>query len=273
MKTRKRHPTTPPPRPRAGGGADDRERLLWGVHAVLAALANPRRACRRLWATREAEREHGPAIAEALAARAAAGAPAPERRIAERGEIDGLLPAGAVHQGLALEVEPLAPVDLAAALADGPADRRQLVVVLDQVADPHNVGAILRSAAAFGARAVVVTDRHAPPASGTLAKSASGALEVVPLVRVANLARALDELKQADFWCVALAGDGTASLAAAASFARIALILGGEGGGLRRLTRERADLLVRIPTRSPITALNVSTAAAIALYQLLGEAT
>ena len=188
--------------------------------------------------------------------------PVPE--IVDRAELDRLL-AGAVHQGWALLADPLAPPDLPAACATEPG-RRNLVVVLDQVTDPQNVGAVLRSAAAFGARAVVATDRHAPAATGALAKAASGALETVALVRVANLARALEQLADLDYWRIGLDPAAAPPIASAERYDNVALVLGAEGKGLRRLTARHCDLLVRIPMAADMASLNVAAAAAVALY-------
>lgn len=235
---------------------------LYGTHAVLAALANPERKCRRLLATPEAQRQHQAALA--------AGRRQPEA--ASREEIDAVLPPGAVHQGLALLAEPLPAPSLEDVMQAAEGRERAAVMILDQVTDPQNVGAVVRSAAAFGALAVIVPDRHAPEETGALAKAASGALERMPLVRVVNLARALDDLKEAGFWCAGLAADAPATLAAARLSGKIALVLGSEGEGLRRLTRERCDLLVRLPMTGAVESLNVSNAAAVALYELAREA-
>jgi 23S rRNA (guanosine2251-2'-O)-methyltransferase len=170
---------------------------------------------------------------------------------------------------MALAAEPLPAGDIDDLLDALPAGGApHVVVLLDQVTDPHNVGAVLRSAAAFAARGVVMPDHGAPPITGALAKAASGALEAVPLLRVTNLARTLDRLKEAGFWCIGLTESGDKALDEIDVGERIALVLGAEGSGLRRLTRERCDLLARLPTRGTPASLNVSNAAAIALYEL-----
>lgn len=238
--------------------------LVYGRHAVQAALANPRRQVVAI--------RHTPQAVDALSAiltalpdarRAALPAPQP----VERADLEAGLPADAVHQGLVLKAEPLPDAELADLITgwDGRSD--VLVVVLDQVTDPHNVGAVLRSAAAFGAAALVLQDRHGPPVTGALAKTASGALDVVPMVRVVNLARALRDLQAAGFWCTGLAEEGAVELSGVDLGGRCALVLGAEGAGLRRLTRETCDALARLPTCPPIGSLNVSAAAAVALYQ------
>jgi len=237
---------------------------LFGVHAVAAALRNPRRRPHRLLHTAEAAALH-PDVLQLARARPHG---ALRLEAVDREALARSLPAGAVHQGLALLAEPLAGVDIYE-VCDGIAEADQAaLLVLDQVTDPHNVGAILRSAAAFGAHAVICTERHAATQTGVLAKAASGALDLVPLVAVTNLARALDTIKEAGIWCVGLAADAEQTIAAAGLPAKTAIVLGAEGAGLRRLTRERCDMLVRLPTRGPIDQLNVSNAAAVALYEL-----
>jgi 23S rRNA (guanosine2251-2'-O)-methyltransferase len=236
---------------------------LYGRHAVAAALANPARRIRRLVATRELEADVAEMFAEARA-----DVPATTEFL-DRRALALLLPADAVHQGIAAAADPLPRReldDIVAALPPGAAPH--IVVVLDQVSDPHNVGAVLRSAAAFAALAVVVPEHGSPDVTGVLAKAASGALETVPLVRAGNLARALERLKQAGFWCIGLEAAAEQSLAALDLPERSALVLGAEGGGLRRLTRERCDFLVRLPTRAPHASLNVSNAAAVALSHM-----
>jgi len=257
----------------ASSGADRRrfpfERWIYGRHAVAAALANPERRWYRLAVLTEREQEARTLIAIAAAARRGNGEPI---RVFDRDDFAALLPEGAVHQGLALAVEPLVEPDLedvlrrAATLLG-----RSVILLLDQVTDPHNVGAVLRSANAFGALAVVLPMHGAPPVTGALAKAASGALENVPLVRVVNLAHALDRLKAAAFWICGLDETASQTLAALDLGERVALVLGSEGGGMRRLVRERCDYLARLPTRIQQSTINVSNAAAVALYELLRD--
>jgi 23S rRNA (guanosine2251-2'-O)-methyltransferase len=260
---------------RAASGKPDRERgadWIYGRHAVAAALANPERRWRRLAVLASEAEKAARLVAAARAERhLPKGMPAGEAvSVLDRAALALLLPEGAAHQGWALAVEPLALPDLddvlrAAAVTPG----RSIVVVLDQVTDPHNVGAVLRSAAAFGAAAVIVAEHGAPPVTGALAKAASGALDRIKLVRTVNLARALDRLKEAGYWCVGLDEGAPAPLATLDPGPRVALVLGSEGGGLRRLVRERCDYLARLPTLPALPSLNVSNAAAIALYELV----
>ena len=241
---------------------------LYGVHAALAALANPRRQIERLVLTDDAGRALRPRIEKITAARAGDGArPLPTPEIKSRQEIEGIIGKGAVHQGIALLARPLPDV-LLDDILDATEGTEAVVVVLDQVTDPQNVGAILRSAAAFGARAVIVPGRGAPRPTGALAKAASGALEFVPLIEVTNLSTALDALKARGFWCAGLDSTASQSLGEADLSGRLALVLGSEGKGLRRLVGERCDLLVRLPITDRVESLNVSAAAAIALYEL-----
>ena len=235
---------------RQASKAENRPRF-WGRHAVAAALANPERNIVRIWATREA----------AAALEIDRSIPVTFADVADLGR---LVPHDAPHQGLVAEVERL-PDILLADLLDEAADRRPLLV-LDHVTDPHNVGAILRSAAAFDALGLVTQDRHAPPESGALAKAASGALESVAWARVVNLARALDEMAEAGFWRIGLTGEAEMALAEALGPKRVALVLGAEGEGLRQNTEAHCDALARLPISGRIESLNVSNAAAVALY-------
>jgi 23S rRNA (guanosine2251-2'-O)-methyltransferase len=225
---------------------------LWGRHAVEAALKNPARHHRKLWATRE-----GVASLD--------GELPPDFPVeyAEGADLARLVSHDAPHQGLVLECEPLDDIHLDEMLDGDPA---RPIVVLDQVTDPHNVGAILRSAAAFSAAALVTQDRHAPPESGALAKAASGALEIVPWVRVVNLARALEEMAEAGYWRVGMAGEADAAFADALPAGPVALVLGAEGEGLRHNIAAHCDALARLPIGEAMESLKVSNAAAIALY-------
>ena len=224
---------------------------LWGRHAVAAALDNPNRKVIRAWATRDAAGFMQFPADVALT-------------LAEPPDLGRLVPHDAPHQGVVIEVEPLEDVWIDDVLGDTP--ERAALLVLDQVTDPHNVGAILRSAAAFGAIGIVTQDRHSPPESGALAKAASGALERMPWVRVVNLARALEDIGEAGFWRIGLAGDATTELRDALGPPRVALVLGAEGAGLRPNTREHCDALARLPIAEAVESLNVSNAAAVALY-------
>lgn len=225
---------------------------FWGRHAVLAALANPERTVRRMWGTREA----------LAALDLPAVVPVTYADVADLGR---LVPHDAPHQGLVIEVDPLPDMWLGDLIEAGRDDKRPLLV-LDQVTDPHNVGAVLRSAAAFDALGIVTQDRHAPPESGALARSASGALELVPWVRVVNLARALDEIGEAGFWRIGLTGAGGRTLGETLGQTRPALVLGAEGEGMRANTEAHCDELAKLPISPKVESLNVSNAAAIALY-------
>jgi 23S rRNA (guanosine2251-2'-O)-methyltransferase len=229
-------------------GTPQRPRL-WGRHAVEAALTNPKREIVRAWATREA------------AADLPKGLPVTLADVADLGR---LVARDAPHQGLVIEVEPLPDVWLDELLTDAP--ERAVLLVLDQVTDPHNVGAIMRSAVAFGAIGIVTQDRHSPVEGGVLAKAASGALEILPWARVVNLARALDDIADAGFWRIGLDGDADTDIAQALGPSRVALVLGAEGAGLRPNTAEHCDALARLPMSGQIESLNVSNAAAVALY-------
>jgi 23S rRNA (guanosine2251-2'-O)-methyltransferase len=233
---------------------------IFGQHAVAEAIRNPARRFQRLVNVTGND--------TALPEPGSIEKPLPLWESMDRHSLELLLPEGAVHQGIAARVSPLEELDLLDICEQAAERPEATVVILDQVTDPHNVGAILRSAAAFGAIAVILTERHTAPESGTLAKSASGALEHVPLVRVSNRARAMEQLKQAGFWLAGLAAEGKTTLAGAKLTGKVGLLMGAEGTGLRRLTREHCDLLVRLPTGGAINHLNVSNAAAVALYEL-----
>jgi len=239
-------PKPKPVRPPIGDGVA----ILYGWHTVAAALANPKRNVRKITATENAARrltEEGltlPVTPEIVRPEAIAARLSPD----------------AVHQGLLVEADPLPSPDLEDLEAAG------TVLVLDQITDPHNVGAILRTAAAFAVKAVITTARHSPEATGVLAKSASGALDLIPIVAVQNLARALDALKERGFLTVGLDSDGETDLSQAALREPLALVLGAEGKGLRQLTAQTCDIRARLDLPGAIKSLNVSNAAAVALY-------
>ncbi|HEV2901524.1 MAG TPA: RNA methyltransferase [Pseudaminobacter sp.] len=242
----RQRPSTPPGEAPAEGLL-----RLYGLHTVRAAVDNPRRRIRKMLVTRNA--------LERLAIGDIAALPFPVE-IVEPREIDKVTGSDAVHQGVLVEAEPLKPKRL-----DALGDAR-LVLVLDQITDPHNVGAIIRSAVAFGAGALITTARHSPQESGVLAKAASGALEHIDQIEVKNLADALSQLHDAGFQTIGLDSDGPTELEPSFSAERIALVLGAEGKGLRQKTRETVTTLARLDMPGEIRSLNVSNAAAVALY-------
>src|SRR5215469_1088542 len=231
---------------------------LYGLHAVAAALKNPARRLRRLLLTEEAEAAITPGVSLPW--------PLPAERV-DRARLDQLLGRDVVHQGAALLADPLAPPSLNQAL-----ERAGPILVLDQVTDPRNVGAMLRSAAAFGVSAVITQDRNAPEETGALAKAASGALETIPLLRAVNIARTLIALKAAGLWTVGLDAGGAALSGPSLDGRRVALVLGAEAEGLRRLTRETCDEIAGLRMPGKMESLNVSAAASVALYELTRRA-
>ncbi|MBI1262883.1 MAG: 23S rRNA (guanosine(2251)-2'-O)-methyltransferase RlmB [Rhizobiales bacterium] len=240
---------------RGNRGGDDS--YVYGFHVVFAALANPERTPKRLLLTRSAETEmmrEGYSLPENVRI---------EPEIMAGDEITDILPPGAVHQGIALKASPLPELTV-----DEACYGARAVLVLDQVTDPHNFGAILRSAAVFGATGLVTTERNSPPLGGVLAKAASGALEKVKIAKVPNLVRAIEEMKKMGFEIIGLDGEGEHTLPQMETGPKVALVLGAEGAGLRRLTREHCDLLARLPASGDMKSLNVSNAAAVALYEL-----
>lgn len=237
---------------RGSGRASSGQVRLWGRHAVEAALKNPNRVHRKLWATREAIESLDGELPEDF-----------PLEYADVQDLARLVAKDAPHQGLVLECAPLEDIHLDEVLS-GDADRP--IVVLDQVTDPHNVGAIMRSAAAFGAAALVTQDRNAPPEGGVIGKAASGALEILPWVRVVNLARALEQMAEAGYWRIGLTGATETTLAEALPAGPVAIVLGAEGEGMRQNIESHCDALARLPIGEQIESLNVSNAGAIALY-------
>ena len=231
---------------------------LYGIHVCQMAMQNPRRQVISILVTNDG------ILDKVLAADKGTNYQSKVKRV-DRQNLEAVLPVGAVHQGIAINVAPLPHYVIDDIEQDQSGN--QCVVVLDQVSDPHNVGAILRSAAVFGAKAVILTDRNAPPETGVLAKSASGALEIVPLIRVTNLAHALKDLKDIEFWCVGFAESGMQTLEQIDLKGKIALVMGAEGDGMRRLTKDLCDFTVCLPVASTFSTLNVSNAATIALYE------
>ncbi len=251
-----------PKRGRNEGGNSSQDNWLYGDHAVMAALANPNRKIKRLLLTkskRENLKDHENDLVSSISAT--------ETVLSD--QLKDILPENAIHQGIALLANPLhnwGIEDVPKICGD---DDFASVAVLDQVTDPHNVGAVLRSAAAFGISAIIMPDRHSPPITGVMARSASGAVEMVPIIRVNNLSRALDILAEFGFWRIGMDGQADKDLDdTVQNVDKVALVLGSEGKGLRRLTAEKCDLLGKLPMSGKIESLNVSNAAAIAFYEL-----
>lgn len=251
-----RRPTAAKPR-----GADGPNRFIYGQHAVSAAWANPQRTIVRMLATETALAAFGPPASPADVAR-------PGPALTDRVALDKLL-GDVVHQGIAAEVEPLPVVDLSDLIVTGTQTASTLAIALDQVTDPHNVGAILRTAAVFGAAGLILPRRKAPEASGVIAKTASGGLELVPMIRVTSFAKALRELAEAGWQVIGLDEAGPAALPALPRAERAVVVMGAEGAGLRPGVRDACTVLARLPTQGAMTTLNVSNAAAITLYELM----
>ncbi|MCK6418576.1 MAG: 23S rRNA (guanosine(2251)-2'-O)-methyltransferase RlmB [Alphaproteobacteria bacterium] len=234
---------------------------LYGFHAVRAAWLNPRRHVQSLWITQEALK----GFEETLQEGARRNLKRPKPTIVDKRQMEKMLPQGAVHQGVALVVDNLPEMDVQDLIIQAAGDA--LILILDQVTDPHNVGAIIRSASAFGAAGLIMQKKHAPELTGVLAKTACGGVDHLPVALATNLSRAIEELQENGFFVAGLdeRGDPLSSYKAGG---RQALVLGSEGEGIRRLVKEHCDVLLRLPTQGEIQSLNVSNAAAVALYAL-----
>ena len=228
--------------------------FLFGNHACLAALSNPMRKIKRVMVTKNTQQELAKPLAKIK-----------NISVVDGAKLESMLPHGSVHQGIVIECEMLKQPSLHEWLDQ---HIEKPIVLLDQVTDPHNVGAILRSAAAFDIGAIIATDRNAPAESGVMAKSASGALEIVPLITVTNLVQAIELIKKAGYWTCGLDGHAKETIAQAKLDHKTALVMGAEGAGLRRLTTEHCDFLVKLPMSDKMESLNVSNAAAVAMYDL-----
>jgi len=237
---------------------------LYGRHAVIAALSNPKRNCLRLVASDDFVKAHGEELRTALAATERK---RPETEILTRQEIEDLIVSG-VHQGIALQLDPLPRTTLEDILPELAERDSAVIVALDQATDPQNIGAILRSAAAFGAQGVIIPDKNAPEVTAAMAKAACGALERLPFIRVTNLSRSLDQLKEEGFWSVGLDGYAETTLSKIDLKGKTVLVMGSEGTGLRRLTREKCDFLAKIPISQAVESLNLSNATAVSLYEI-----
>ena len=234
---------------------------LFGLHAVREAWQNPKRHVNALYMTESVAKDFEPHL-KTIARR-------PPHIIVSKEELDRALPPGTVHQGIALtcqDLEETSLTDLIIRAGDKP---HALMLVLDQVTDPHNIGAILRSACAFGADGVIMQSKHAPELTGILAKTACGAVDHLPVAYETNLTRSLETLQKEGYFVIGLDERGEKTIAQLPRYDRVVIVLGAEGPGMRRLVREQCDTLVRLPTQEPIASLNVSNAAAVALYALI----
>jgi 23S rRNA (guanosine2251-2'-O)-methyltransferase len=229
---------------------------IYGIHASIAALKNPNRRINSILTTKHSSNFvtnlNNPNL--------------PPQQIIDRNKLDAILPPDSVHQGIAVQCDPLPFPHLEDVIANH--KENSALIILDQANDPRNIGSVLRSAAAFDATAVIVPDRGTPVISGSMAKAAAGAIEQVPIVRVKNLARSLKIIKNAGYWCVGLDNRATQSLADAKLSGKIAIVMGAEGSGLRQLTSETCDYLAKIPISGQMESLNLSIATSIALYEL-----
>ncbi|NVK17826.1 MAG: 23S rRNA (guanosine(2251)-2'-O)-methyltransferase RlmB [Methylocystaceae bacterium] len=251
-----------PPSPKAFSEKPKGPPWLFGRHAVIAALENPKRNCHRLLVTQDFLKSHGNELKAALHA---TDRKRPQAEVLDRRDIEDMLQ-GAVHQGIALQADPLARENLDDVIKDSA--ENTLIVALDQATDPQNIGAVLRSAAGFGACAVLIPDKNAPEVTGAMAKAACGALERIAFIRVTNLSRALEDLKENGFWSVGLDGYADQLISKIDLKGKTVLVMGNEGAGLRRLTKEKCDFLARIPISQAVESLNLSNATAVALYEI-----
>lgn len=238
---------------------DKNQLILYGRHAVLSALKNPRRKVSKLLCTKENAEE----IRRT--------APDIPLQIVERKEIDKLLPAEAVHQGFALFCSELPPVAIEDIITMAENQENCHVLILDQVTDPQNIGAIIRSAVAFNTLALIVQDKNSPTETGSMAKASAGMIEFLPICRVTNLSRALEQLKDAGFWTIGMDGYAQTTVDKLKKGGKNAIIMGSEGKGMRRLVEENCDITVKLPMNKKVESLNVATAAAIMLYELNKE--
>lgn len=236
---------------------------LYGVHAVTEAWANPERNIHALYGTQKALDGFDFSVAKGLTR--------PEARVVDKEILDKAFPQGAVHQGLALDCAPLAEMSAQDLMIKTRDAQNSVLVMLDQVTDPHNVGAIIRSCAAFGAAGLIMQRKHAPELTGVLAKTACGGVEHLDVAYETNLSRAIENLQQDGYFVYGLDERGAQTIGQIKKGGKSVIVLGAEGSGLRRLVAEHCDDLVRLPTQPPIASLNVSNAAAVALFSFLNK--